>query len=126
MGSGQDPLAIWHWRAAPRPSEQSALAPHESLGTASSASSVRKIEARSFGSLETGPDETLYARARRTATGWEVIFVHPLGALVPGGPAGLALSSGRSLPFALACWNGAAGDRAGRKSFTIWQQIALE
>lgn len=127
MGSGEDPLAIWYWRAAARPSEQSALAPHETLGgPAAGASSVRKIEARSFGSLETGPDAVLQAQARRTATGWEVIFVHPLGALTAGGPEGLALVARRSLPFALACWNGGAGDRAGRKSFTIWQQIALE
>ncbi len=124
FGAGDGTIALWTWRAAPRPSERGADAPpHAGLGASTTA---RVIEARSFGTLETGPGHALQAQSRRTENGWEVVMVHPLGPLTAAADPALTLAPRRSIPFALACWNGAAGDRAGRKSFTIWHSLTLD
>jgi hypothetical protein len=36
------------------------------------------------------------------------------------------LSPGVRVPVAFAIWNGSAGDRDGKKSVTIWQELMLE
>ena len=34
--------------------------------------------------------------------------------------------TGAAVPVAFAVWNGSAGDRDGKKSVTIWQELLLE
>ena len=41
------------------------------------------------------------------------------------GPGAVALYPGRPVPIAFAVWNGSAGDRDGKKSVTIWQELVL-
>jgi DMSO reductase family type II enzyme heme b subunit len=36
------------------------------------------------------------------------------------------LTPGDRVPVAFAVWNGSAGDRDGKKSVTIWQELLLE
>ena len=36
------------------------------------------------------------------------------------------LAPGNRIPVAFAVWNGSAGDRDGKKSVTIWQELLLE
>jgi hypothetical protein len=38
----------------------------------------------------------------------------------------LTLTPGSTIPVGFAIWNGAAGDRDGKKSVTIWQDLTLE
>ncbi|NIW09265.1 MAG: hypothetical protein GWN33_01160 [Gammaproteobacteria bacterium] len=35
------------------------------------------------------------------------------------------LSPGQTIPVAFAVWNGQAGDRDGKKSVTIWQELVI-
>jgi DMSO reductase family type II enzyme heme b subunit len=37
----------------------------------------------------------------------------------------VALQPGSTVPVAFAVWNGSAGDRDGKKSVTIWQDLKL-
>ncbi|HWP58608.1 MAG TPA: ethylbenzene dehydrogenase-related protein, partial [Candidatus Acidoferrales bacterium] len=46
-------------------------------------------------------------------------------ALKGSGPDAARLRPGRTLPVAFAVWDGAAGDRDGKKSVTIWQDLEL-
>jgi DMSO reductase family type II enzyme heme b subunit len=36
------------------------------------------------------------------------------------------LTPGTTVPVAFAVWNGSAGDRDGKKSVTIWQELHIE
>jgi DMSO reductase family type II enzyme heme b subunit len=38
----------------------------------------------------------------------------------------IQLAPGDRVPVAFAVWNGSAGDRDGKKSVTIWQELLLE
>jgi DMSO reductase family type II enzyme heme b subunit len=38
----------------------------------------------------------------------------------------ISLEPGSRVPLAFAIWNGSAGDRDGKKSVTIWQELAIE
>ena len=42
------------------------------------------------------------------------------------GPQAVTLAPGATVPVGFAVWNGSAGDRDGKKSVTIWQEIVLE
>jgi DMSO reductase family type II enzyme heme b subunit len=42
------------------------------------------------------------------------------------GPHAVTLTPGMTVPLGFAVWNGGAGDRDGKKSVTIWQDLALE
>jgi hypothetical protein len=37
----------------------------------------------------------------------------------------VALKTGATVPMAFAVWNGSAGDRDGKKSVTIWQDLQI-
>ncbi|MGB7950649.1 MAG: ethylbenzene dehydrogenase-related protein [Candidatus Binatia bacterium] len=45
--------------------------------------------------------------------------------LSPTGNGAAALTPGRSVPIGFAVWNGSAGDRDGKKSVTIWQELKI-
>jgi DMSO reductase family type II enzyme heme b subunit len=47
-------------------------------------------------------------------------------ALAGRGAQAATLVAGRTVPVAFAVWNGSAGDRDGKKSVTIWQDLVLE
>ena len=51
---------------------------------------------------------------------WSVVFTR---ALEPPTDRSVPLLPGAPALFAVAVWNGAAGDRRGRKSFSIWQRV---
>jgi DMSO reductase family type II enzyme heme b subunit len=46
--------------------------------------------------------------------------------LVSRGPQAVTLRPGATVPVGFAVWNGSAGDRDGKKSVTIWQDLVLE
>ena len=41
------------------------------------------------------------------------------------GERAVVFKPGESFPMAFAVWNGSAGDRDGKKSVTIWQELQL-
>jgi DMSO reductase family type II enzyme heme b subunit len=88
--------------------------------------SVECLKAQGFGTLTSrGPGAQLAdGAATRTSTGWQVVYVHQLGAEEEGGD--LVLGPGKTLSIAFAAWDGHAGDRNGQKSVTIWHQLTLE
>jgi DMSO reductase family type II enzyme heme b subunit len=54
---------------------------------------------------------------------YRVMFRRPLA---PKGERAVALTPGTVAPVAFAVWNGSAGDRDGKKSVTIWQDLRIE
>jgi DMSO reductase family type II enzyme heme b subunit len=42
------------------------------------------------------------------------------------GSGAVELAPGKRVPIGFAVWNGNAGDRDGKKSVTIWQELVLE
>jgi DMSO reductase family type II enzyme heme b subunit len=47
-------------------------------------------------------------------------------ALVPGTAGAVSLAPGSRTAVSFSVWNGAAGDRDGKKSVTIWQELLVE
>jgi DMSO reductase family type II enzyme heme b subunit len=47
-------------------------------------------------------------------------------ALGASGSQAVSFRPGITVPVAFAVWNGSAGDRDGKKSVTIWQELWLE
>jgi hypothetical protein len=45
---------------------------------------------------------------------------------VPGKADAVSLAAGSRTAVSFAVWNGAAGDRDGKKSVTIWQELLVE
>ena len=87
-------------------------------------SAAEDLVAQGFGTLRARPDAggDLLARGVYATGTYRVMFRRTLkvegdGAarLVPGG----------AVPVAFAVWNGSAGDRNGKKSVTIWQELRL-
>jgi DMSO reductase family type II enzyme heme b subunit len=87
---------------------------------------VECLIARGFGTLTSRGPTAQVARggARRSVDGWAVVFLHPLGAEEHDDA--VVLEPGRTLSIAFAVWDGAAGDRNGQKSVTIWHRISIE
>jgi mono/diheme cytochrome c family protein len=87
-------------------------------------SAAEHLTAQGFGTLKAHPP----AAQAVTATGgfsigsYIVQFSRPLSA----GRDAIRLAPGDRVPVAFAVWNGSAGDRDGKKSVTIWQELVLE
>jgi len=62
------------------------------------------------------------ANGRYMTGSYVVQFTRPLR----GGNSEVRLAPGSKVPVAFAIWNGSAGDRDGKKSVTIWQELVLE
>jgi complex iron-sulfur molybdoenzyme family reductase subunit gamma len=82
------------------------------------------LTARGFGTLRARPkpDQQVDASGEWELGSYEVQFTRSLD---PSGRDGVALAAGGTVPFAVAVWNGSAGDRDGKKSVTVWQELVL-
>jgi DMSO reductase family type II enzyme heme b subunit len=152
MGSTHAPVNIWHWKAtwqkradsgkgpditATYPNMQNDPAP-EDFQTATQAgnpaaqaqppSVVQDLRAEGFGTLTPrGPAQQAVAGgARRTSTGWEVVFMHPLNVSSATNDGDVALELGKTLSIGFAAWDGEVADRNGQKSVSIWHTITIE
>ena len=87
-------------------------------------SASEDLHAQGFGTLQARPgDRTLVAaRGIYEHGSYRVIFRRPLR--IEGTDA-VRLGPGISVPVGFAVWNGSAGDRDGKKSVTIWQDLHL-
>jgi mono/diheme cytochrome c family protein len=89
------------------------------------ASASEDLVAQGFGTLSArnGADSELEAKGLYATGTYRVMFQRPL---TVAGARAVRLRPGASAPLAFAVWNGSAGDRDGKKSVTIWQELKLE
>jgi mono/diheme cytochrome c family protein len=87
-------------------------------------SPVEDLTAQGFGTLKSRPriDQKVDARGIYGSGGYRVMFRRSLSA---NGQGAVALQPGSTVPVAFAVWNGSAGDRDGKKSVTIWQELRI-
>jgi DMSO reductase family type II enzyme heme b subunit len=154
MGETGRPVNIWQWKAAwerdleevrgvaarhpSTPPDQyghtdapsadlylTARAAANPMAVAKRASAGEMLSAEGFGTLAPirTPDGKLGARARWADGFWDLVLTRPLAACCPGE---LALEPGNRVSLALALWNGAASDRNGQKSVSVWHVLELE
>ncbi len=88
-------------------------------------SPAEDLTAQGFGTLRARPriDQRVDAKGVYAAGSYRVMFRRRLR---PTGRKGaVVLRRGRTVPIAFAVWNGSAGDRDGKKSVTIWQELKI-
>ncbi len=88
-------------------------------------SPVEDLAAQGFGTLSARPkaDQRVEAHGEYSIGSYRVLFKR---ALAGSGPNAVTLRSGAPVAVGFAVWNGSAGDRDGKKSVTIWQELSLE
>jgi hypothetical protein len=88
-------------------------------------SAVEDLSAQGFGTLRARPmiDQKIQARGVYGQGSYSVMFRRTLAAT---GKGAVALTADSTVPVAFAVWNGSAGDRDGKKSVTIWQDLKIE
>jgi mono/diheme cytochrome c family protein len=88
-------------------------------------SPAEDLVAQGFGTLRARPrgDQAVDARGFNRIGTYRVIFRRDLRGR---GDKAVTLRPGTTVPVAFAVWNGSAGDRDGKKSVTIWQDLVLE
>jgi hypothetical protein len=88
-------------------------------------SAAEELTAQGFGTLRARPpvDQTVTAKGVYGKNAYRVVFRRSLQGQ---GEHPVTLQPGTTAPVAFAVWNGAAGDRDGKKSVTIWQQLRIE
>jgi mono/diheme cytochrome c family protein len=85
-------------------------------------SAAEDLNAQGFGTLRARPprDQAVTATGRYDTGSYQVQFTRDLD---PGTDGAAALKPGSRTAVAFAVWNGSAGDRDGKKSVTIWQDL---
>jgi cytochrome c oxidase cbb3-type subunit 2 len=82
------------------------------------------LNAEGFGTLRArGKGDAVEAHGEFGTSSYRVVFRRTLTA---DGDGAVDLSPGASVPVAFAIWNGSAGDRDGKKSVTVWQDLVIE
>jgi mono/diheme cytochrome c family protein len=87
-------------------------------------SAAENLTAQGFGTLKAHPraSQSVVANGEHMTGSYLVQFTRALS--VSAGE--VKLAPGGRVPVAFAVWNGSAGDRDGKKSVTIWQELVLE
>jgi cytochrome c oxidase cbb3-type subunit 2 len=87
-------------------------------------SAAEDLTAQGFGTLRAhpAPDQAVTAFGVHGTGSYRVQFTRNLA----GQHTDVQLAPGERVPVAFAIWNGSAGDRDGKKSVTIWQELLLE
>jgi mono/diheme cytochrome c family protein len=87
-------------------------------------SPAEDLSARGFGTLQARPriDQRVDARGVYGAGSYRVMFRR---AFKPTGQGAVVFQAGSTVPVGFAVWNGSAGDRDGKKSVTIWQELKI-
>jgi hypothetical protein len=88
-------------------------------------SPVEDLVAQGFGTLKARPpiDQTVIAKGVYSVGSYRVLFRRELR---QRGKNAVRFRVGSTVPVAFAVWNGSAGDRDGKKSVTIWQDLWLK
>jgi hypothetical protein len=108
-----DPMFVTGWGAGNIVSDPTRL------------SAAEDLVAQGFGTLSgrPRPDQAVEATGVWSTGTYRVVFRR---ALTGRGAQAAMLETGQTVPVAFAVWNGSAGDRDGKKSVTIWQDLVLE
>jgi mono/diheme cytochrome c family protein len=87
-------------------------------------SAAENLSAQGFGTLKAHPRaaQNVNATGEYSTGSYRVLFTRALA----GDRDSISLAAGGRVPVAFAVWNGSAGDRDGKKSVTIWQELYLE
>ncbi|MBI4567774.1 MAG: c-type cytochrome [Planctomycetes bacterium] len=95
------------------------------VSAASHPSAVEDLNARQFGTLTTQPVKAQNVRGVGAFQGgkWRVLFRRALSGADPGD---VSLAAGSEANVAFAVWDGGAGDRDGRKCYTVWHALKIE
>ncbi len=88
------------------------------------ASAAENLTAQGFGTLRARPpiDQTVSAKGVYGTESYRVTFRRSMRGR---GRDAVAFTPGAVVPVAFAVWNGSAGDRDGKKSVTIWQELEI-
>ena len=91
-------------------------------------SAAEDLTAQGLGTLRAHPPLAAVAATGEYQTGsYLVQFTRPLAAASrAAGQDAVQFAAGARVPVAFAVWNGSAGDRDGKKSVTIWQELFLQ
>ena len=89
------------------------------------ARNAEDLKAQGFGTLRARPriDQSVSAEGVYRMNAYRLVFRR---ALKPKGENAAELKVGKTVPVAFAVWDGSAGDRNGKKSVTIWQDLVIE
>jgi mono/diheme cytochrome c family protein len=144
MGHQQAPTNIWHWKsdwqaqlaeaAAAYPAAHSdhylfgeGFLSGRMAGNAFSAarrpSPVENLAAVGFGTLTPQPDQVVHGRGVWSDGKWHVVMHRERQGK---GKNDVTFGPQTAVPFALATWDGAQGDRNGRKMVSYWYRLKLE
>jgi mono/diheme cytochrome c family protein len=87
-------------------------------------SAAEDLTAQGFGTLRarSAKDQAVQAVGVYGMGSWRVMFRR---ALTPQGEGAVALASNTTVSAAFALWNGSFGDRDGKKSVSIWQDLVI-
>jgi len=99
------------------------------VATTHPSSPTESLSATGFGTLSPrlgAPPQSAQGGARRTDTGWSVVFLQEITVNAQSEDAIVALKPGTAISIAFGAWDGAAGDRNGQKSVSIWHRLQLE
>ena len=85
---------------------------------------VEDLTAQGFGTLKNRPiaDQAVQAKGVYDVGSYRVVFRRSLKGK---GPGGVDLPAGQTIAVSFAIWDGSAGDRDGKKSVTIWQELYI-
>jgi len=104
MGSEDQPVNAWFWRA-------------------DFEDGVQNITARGIGTVDKTEKSSIAAAAEWKDGTWRLVLGRPLSA----DGEGVQLEGGKTVKVAFAVWDGASGERAGIKSFSKqWRELTLE
>ncbi len=148
MGDSDNPVNLWQWKAGwqtgasggtPDMKEAypsmhvdawnftnySTATGVGNLISQSHRSPVEDANARGFGSFASQPatQQNVAGKGIWHDGFWSVVFVRDL---VSTDPDDVRFSAGKSVPVALAIWNGEQGDRNGRKMVSNWYQMIVD
>ncbi|MDA2933031.1 ethylbenzene dehydrogenase-related protein [Acidobacteria bacterium AH-259-D05] len=86
-------------------------------------SAAEDLVAHGFGTLKARPplDQQVEATGVYSLGSYRVVFKRALA----GGTGRVSLQPGETTLVSFAVWNGSAGDRDGKKSVTIWQELSI-
>jgi hypothetical protein len=86
-------------------------------------SPVEDLTAQGMGTLKARPlmDQNVTANGVYSVSSYRVVFTRSLSR----GGSEASLRPGMTVPVAFAIWDGSAGDRDGKKSVTIWQELYI-
>lgn len=87
-------------------------------------SAAEDLSAQGFGTLKARPpvDQAVEAYGVHATGSYRVVLRR---AMRGHGADAVTLAPGGQVPVAFAVWNGSAGDRDGKKSVTIWQELVI-